>query len=80
MGLCAEKTVKDYGVTRQEQDAYALESYKRAAEAWRSGRLRQEVMPIPVKQRKGPDVVVSEDEEFKRLDESRVRFSSLTHS
>jgi len=72
MGLCAEKTVKDYGVSRQDQDAYALESYRRVAEAWKTGGYSKEVVPVPVKQRRGPDVVVSEDEEYKRLDESRL--------
>jgi acetyl-CoA C-acetyltransferase len=46
MGSCAEKTVDDFGITREEQDAYALQSYKRSAEAWSSGRMQYEVVQI----------------------------------
>lgn len=45
MGLCAEKTVKDYKVTREEQDAYAVESYTRATESWKNGSFNDEVVP-----------------------------------
>ncbi|KAI1718498.1 acetyl-CoA acetyltransferase [Ditylenchus destructor] len=72
MGMCAEKTVKDYKFTRQQQDEYALSSYERAANAWKNGDYKAEVVPVPVKQRRGPDVVVAEDEEYKRLLKEKV--------
>uniref|UniRef100_A0AC34R2C1 Acetoacetyl-CoA thiolase n=1 Tax=Panagrolaimus sp. JU765 TaxID=591449 RepID=A0AC34R2C1_9BILA len=72
MGLCAEKTAKDYGITRQEQDAYALESYRRAALAWKSNEFVDEVVPVIIKNRDGSDNVINEDEEYKRLVESKV--------
>jgi acetyl-CoA C-acetyltransferase len=46
MGTCAEKTVVEFGITREEQDAYAIESYRRANEAWSAGRLVNEIVPV----------------------------------
>lgn len=43
MGKCAEKTAKDFALSRVEQDEYAVQSYKRAADAWKSGRMEREV-------------------------------------
>ena len=63
MGRCAEKTNRDFGITRREQDVYALESYKRAAEAWSSGRMLDgEVIPISAGKS-----AVEKDEEIDRL-------------
>ncbi|MFH4975444.1 hypothetical protein AB6A40_002153 [Gnathostoma spinigerum] len=72
MGLCAEHTVKEYGITRQELDSYAIESYRRAADAWKLGLFAEEVVAIPITQRKGDNIVVNEDEEYKRLKVDKV--------
>ncbi|KAE9546201.1 hypothetical protein FO519_010587, partial [Halicephalobus sp. NKZ332] len=72
MGLCAEKTARDYHITREEQDAYALESYHRAAAAWRGNQFADEIVPVILKNRDGSDNVIGEDEEYKRLIESKV--------
>jgi len=72
MGLCAEKTVKDYGFTREVQDEYALRSYERAAHSWENGDFKEEVVPVSVKQKRGADVVVAQDEEYKRLLKEKV--------
>jgi len=72
MGLCAEKTAKDYHITREEQDAYALESYHRAAAAWKANQFADEIVPVVLKNRDGSDNVINEDEEYKRLIESKV--------
>lgn len=72
MGICAEKTVKEYGFTREDQDKYALESYQRAANAWAMKLYEGEVIPVVVKNRSGPDTIVNEDEEYKRLIEAKV--------
>jgi acetyl-CoA C-acetyltransferase len=64
MGLCAEKTVKDYNVTREDQDKYAIESYTRAADSWKNGLFNEEVVPVEIPQRRGAPVVVKEDEEY----------------
>ena len=72
MGLCAEKSVKDYGIDRKAQDQYALESYRRAAEAWKNGLFTAEVIPVCVCPKPGTKVTVAEDEEYKRLIEEKV--------
>ena len=64
MGVSADNTAKEHKITREEQDAFAIESYTRAANAWKAGKFADEVVPVTVKTRKG-DVVVSEDEQFK---------------
>jgi acetyl-CoA C-acetyltransferase len=65
MGMCGEKCAKDYGITRNEQDAYAIESYQRAQTAWREG-VFEEVIPVEVpssQPRGGSPIMVSQDEE-----------------
>lgn len=68
MGNCAENTAKKMGITRQEQDEYAINSYKRSAAAWKDKIFDAEIVPVKIPQKKGkPDVVVTEDEEYKRV-------------
>ena len=67
MGNCAEHCAKEKGFSREEQDAFAIESYTRAAKAWEAGNFSDEVVPVPVPQRKGDPVVISEDEEYKNV-------------
>ncbi|KAK9447335.1 Thiolase, N-terminal domain-containing protein [Limtongia smithiae] len=62
MGICAENTVKNYGLTREDQDAYALESYKRAIAALDSGAFAEEIAPVEITAR-GKTITVTEDEE-----------------
>jgi acetyl-CoA C-acetyltransferase len=64
MGNCAELCAKDKNITREEQDQFAINSYKRAAAAWESGKFDNEVVPVSVPQRKGDPIVVSKDEEY----------------
>lgn len=66
MGNSAELCAAKYNITREQQDAFAIESYKRSAAAWSEGKYADEVVPVTVKTRKG-DVVVSEDEEYKNV-------------
>lgn len=66
MGVSADNTAKEHGISREEQDAFAIQSYTRSAAAWAAGKFKDEVIPVTVKTRKG-DVVVSEDEEFKNV-------------
>jgi len=68
MGDCAELCAREKGISRQEQDAFAAESYRRARRAQGEGKFRGEIVPVEVAQRKGPPVVVSEDEEPGRGD------------
>jgi acetyl-CoA C-acetyltransferase len=68
MGNCAENTAKKLDITRQQQDEYAISSYKRSAEAWKNKIFDAEITPVSIKQKKGkPDLVISEDEEYKRV-------------
>jgi len=62
MGMCAEKCAIDYDFTREEQDAYAIKSYRRAQEALKA-KVFEEVVPVSIPQRRGDPIVVSEDEE-----------------
>jgi acetyl-CoA C-acetyltransferase len=64
MGNCAELCAKEYNITREDQDAFAIESYRRAAAAWEAGKFADEIVAVPVPQRKGDPVMVSKDEEF----------------
>ena len=61
MGETAENLAREYGILRAEQDAYAAESQRRAADAWSSGRFAEEIVPVEVAGRKGP-VTVEKDE------------------
>lgn len=67
MGNCAELCAKEYNVTREDQDNFAMESYKKSAEAWKNGSFTAEVVPVAVPQRKGEPLMVSEDEEYKNV-------------
>lgn len=63
MGVCAETTAKKHDVSREAQDAYAIQSYQRAQEAWKAGAFADEIAPVTVKGRKG-DTVVDTDEGY----------------
>ncbi|NNC49723.1 MAG: acetyl-CoA C-acyltransferase [Flaviramulus sp.] len=64
MGVCADACAAKYKFSREDQDAYAVQSYKRSAAAWESGKFDNEVVPVEVPQRRGEPVIVSKDEEF----------------
>lgn len=67
MGTYADATAIKYGVSREEQDAFAVESYRRSAAAWESGVMQNEVVPVPVPKRRGDDLIISEDEEYNNV-------------
>ena len=64
MGVCADLCASEYNITREDQDNFAIQSYERSAKAWDSGKFDNEVVPVPVPQRKGDPIIVSKDEEF----------------
>ncbi|KAF4619250.1 hypothetical protein D9613_005192 [Agrocybe pediades] len=66
MGNCGEAAAVKYGISREAVDSHALESYARAARAWKEGAFDAEIVPITVKGKKG-DIVVREDEEYKKV-------------
>jgi len=66
MGNSAELCAAKYKITREQQDAFAVESYKRSAAAWSAGKFKDEIVPVTIASKKG-DVVISEDEEYKNV-------------
>lgn len=71
MGNCAELCAKEMKFTREEQDNFAIESYKRSAAAWSAGKFKEEVVPVTVKTKKG-DVLFAEDEEYKNVNFEKI--------
>ncbi|MCT2409668.1 acetyl-CoA C-acyltransferase [Chryseobacterium antibioticum] len=72
MGVCAEKCAVDYSISREDQDNFAIESYKRSAKAWSEGKFAEEVVSVEIPQRKGDPIVFSEDEEYKAVNFDRL--------
>lgn len=72
MGLCAEYCASQYGIDREAQDNFALESYRRSEAAWKAGKFNREVIPIEIPQRRGDPIVVNSDEEYKKIRVDRV--------
>lgn len=72
MGVCADNTAREMSISREDQDAYAIASYQRAAAAWSSGKFADEVIPVEVKDRKGKAIPVVEDEEFKNVQFDKI--------
>lgn len=67
MGNAAELCAKECNISRDDQDNYAIESYKRSALAWENGWFKNEVIPVEIPQRKGDPIVFEEDEEYKNI-------------
>ena len=67
MGNCADNTAREMKITREEQDAYAIQSYQRSAESWANGSFKDEVIPVELQGRKGETILIEEDEEFKQV-------------
>ena len=72
MGVCAELCAEEHHFTREDQDAFALESYRRSAAAWEGGKFANEVVPVAVPQRRGDAIVVDTDEEFTKVNTAKV--------
>ena len=67
MGNCAELCAKERQISREDQDNFAIESYKRSAAAWKAGKFDNEIVPVEVPQRKGDPIIVKEDEEYSNV-------------
>lgn len=67
MGLCADKTAEKYNISREDQDNFAIQSYKRSAASNEAGYFKNEIVPVEVPQRRGESLIVNEDEEFKKV-------------
>ena len=64
MGVCADACATEYDFSREDQDAFAVQSYKRSADAWNGGKFDNEIVPVEVPQRRGEPIIVTTDEEF----------------
>lgn len=67
MGTCADLCATEHNFSREDQDAFAIQSYERSAKAWKDGKFDNEVVPVEVPQRKGDPIIIKEDEEFKNV-------------
>lgn len=72
MGNCAELCAKERNITREDQDAFTVESYTRSAAAWEAGKFDNEIVPVEVPQRKGDPIIVKEDEEYKNVKMDKI--------
>jgi len=72
MGNSADATATKYDISREQQDEFAIQSYKRSAAATEGGKFKDEIIPVNVPQRRGDDLVIAEDEEYKN-----VRFEKI---
>ncbi|MFZ5973642.1 MAG: acetyl-CoA C-acyltransferase [Bacteroidota bacterium] len=72
MGVCADNTAKEMNISRQDQDNFAIQSYKRAAAAWAAGKFKDEIVPVEITGRKGDVTVFGEDEEYKNVNFDKI--------
>ena len=72
MGVCADLCASEYEISREEQDTFAIDSYKKSAAAWEAGKFNNEIVPVEVPQRRGEPIVVSKDEEFTNVKLDRI--------
>jgi len=72
MGVCAEKCATEKNITREEQDAFAIESYNRSAAAWDAGKFNDEIVPVEVPQRRGDAIIVNKDEEYTNVKMEKI--------
>lgn len=72
MGWCADLCAKDYNFTREEQDAFAINSYKRSANAWQENKFADEIVPVEITDKKGKVTVFNHDEEYKNVNFDKI--------
>jgi acetyl-CoA C-acetyltransferase len=72
MGVCADACATKYEFSREDQDAFATQSYERSAKAWSEGKFTNEVVPVAVPQRRGEPLIVAEDEEYKNVKMDKI--------
>ena len=72
MGVCADACATEHAFSREAQDAYAIQSYKRSANAWEAGKFADEIVPVTIQQRRGDPIIFSEDEEYKNVKMEKI--------
>jgi acetyl-CoA C-acetyltransferase len=73
MGVSGDKTAEKYNISREQQDNFAKQSYRKAAEAWANGNFAKEVAPVSVPQKKGEPIIIQEDETYKKANFEKMR-------
>ena len=64
MGVSADLCASEYKISREEQDAFAIQSYERSTKAWSAGKFNNEIVPVEIPQRRGEPIIFSQDEEY----------------
>lgn len=72
MGVCADNTAKEMNISRQDQDTFAINSYKRSAAAWAAGKFKDEIVPVELVGKKGDITLFAEDEEYKNVNFDKI--------
>ncbi|HRI79324.1 MAG TPA: acetyl-CoA C-acyltransferase, partial [Cyclobacteriaceae bacterium] len=72
MGVCADNTAKEMKISREDQDAYAINSYKRSAAAWSAGKFKDEIIAVEIAGKKGDVTLFGEDEEYKNVNFEKI--------
>lgn len=72
MGTCSDMCADEYKFSREDVDAFAVQSYERSKKAWAEGKFKEEVVPVEVPQRKGDPIIVDEDEEYKNVKMEKI--------
>ncbi len=72
MGVCADACATEYQFSRKDQDDFAVQSYNRSAEAWKTGKFDNEVIPVEVPQGRGEPIIIREDEEYKNVKMEKI--------
>lgn len=72
MGVYADLCATEHKISREEQDAFAIQSYERSTKAWKEGKFDEEVVPVSIPQRRGEPIIVSQDEEFSNVKLDRI--------
>lgn len=72
MGVCADACATEYDFSREDQDAFAIQSYERSAAAWTAGSFSDEVVPVEIPQRRGEPIIFAEDEEYKNVKMEKI--------
>ena len=72
MGVCADACATEYNFTREDQDAFAIQSYNRSSKAWSEGKFADEIVPVSIPQRRGEPIIFAEDEEYKNVKMEKI--------
>jgi acetyl-CoA C-acetyltransferase len=72
MGVCADACAAEYNFSREDQDAFAIQSYHRTAAAWKNGKYTDEIVPVEIPQRRGEPLIFTEDEEYKNVKMEKI--------